>query len=130
MTHDPLPVVLADPTQFMQLFQNLIGNAIKFRRAEPPAVHISAQPTTDAATGAAMWEFRVQDNGIGIAAEDTGRIFGLFERLHTRQEYPGAGIGLAVCQKIVERHGGRIWVESTPGQGSTFHFTMPAVEPM
>jgi len=126
VTHDPLPTVLADPTQLMQLFQNLIGNAIKFRRAEPPVVHISAQQTTDIAAGKAMWEFLVRDNGIGIAAEDADRIFNLFERLHTQRQYPGVGIGLAVCKKIVERHGGRIWVESTPGQGSTFHFTLPA----
>ncbi|MEJ5199809.1 MAG: ATP-binding protein, partial [Anaerolineae bacterium] len=128
VTHDPLPAVLADPTQLMQLFQNLIGNAIKFRRAEPPVVHISAQPMICPETRIAMWEFQVRDNGIGIAAEDIGRIFGLFERLHTRQEYPGEGIGLAMCKKIVERHGGRIWVESVPGQGSTFHFTLPAAE--
>ncbi|MCX7670098.1 MAG: ATP-binding protein, partial [Anaerolineae bacterium] len=128
VTHDPLPTVLADPMQLMQLFQNLIGNALKFRRAEPPVVHISARPATCAETGAAMWEFQVRDNGIGIAPENIGRIFGLFERLHTRQKYPGEGIGLAVCKKIVERHGGRIWVESVPEEGSTFHFTLPAAD--
>ncbi|MEJ5199804.1 MAG: ATP-binding protein, partial [Anaerolineae bacterium] len=128
VTHDPLPTVLADSTQLMQLFQNLIGNAIKFRGTEPPAVHISARPAADSGPTVKMWEFSVRDNGIGIDPKYHDRIFGVFQRLHTQQQYPGTGIGLAVCKKIVERHGGRIWVESEPGKGSTFYFTLPAVE--
>ncbi|MEJ5199406.1 MAG: ATP-binding protein, partial [Anaerolineae bacterium] len=131
VTHTPLPIVLADATQLVQLFQNLIGNAIKFRGAEPPQIHISARQISQAGevtASATMWEFAVRDNGIGIAPEDHERIFGLFQRAHSRQQYPGSGIGLAVCQRIVERHGGRIWVESQPGQGSTFFFTLPAAE--
>ena len=126
VTHDPLPTVLADPTQLMQLFQNLIGNAIKFRRDEPPTVHISARPAADAGPAGKMWEFSVADNGIGIDPKFHERIFGVFQRLHTQRQYPGTGIGLAICKKIVERHGGRIWVESEPGKGSTFYFTLPA----
>jgi signal transduction histidine kinase len=116
---DPLPTVRSDRTQLVQLFQNLLGNAIKFRRPVPPRVQVSARYDQGA------WLFRVSDNGIGIRAEDTGRIFEIFKRLHTPEEYPGNGIGLAVCKKIVERHGGRIWVESEPGVGSVFCFTLP-----
>jgi PAS domain S-box-containing protein len=117
---DALPVILADDVQLGQLFQNLIGNAIKFRAAEPPRVHISAKQEAN------DWVFAISDNGIGISAEYSERIFKVFQRLHGREEYPGTGIGLAICKKIVERHGGRIWVESKLGQGATFYFTIPS----
>jgi PAS domain S-box-containing protein len=119
VTHDALPQVMADPTQLGQLFQNLVGNAIKYHGHEPPRVRVSAEPD------GSMWQFAVRDNGIGIEPEYQERIFAIFQRLHGREEYPGTGIGLAVCKGIVERHGGRIWVESEPGKGSTFHFTLP-----
>jgi len=120
ITHDyPLPIVLADETQLLQLFQNLIGNALKFRAEQPPQVHISAQPEDQA------WLFSVRDNGIGLEPQYAERIFVIFQRLHTRENYPGTGIGLAVCKRIVERHGGRIWVESQPDQGAIFYFTLP-----
>jgi len=119
VTADSLPTVLGDRTQLRQLLQNLISNAIKFRREEPPVVHISAEPQED------FWLFTVRDNGIGIDPQFAERIFVLFQRLHSRQEYPGTGIGLAICKKIVERHAGRIWVESHLGEGSTFYFTLP-----
>jgi len=126
VTHDPLPMVMADRPQLGQLFQNLIGNAIKFRRDEPPRVHISASRTGNG------WTFSVRDNGIGIAPEYSERIFIIFQRLHSREEYAGTGIGLAVCKKIVERHGGRIWVKSEVGKGATFYFILPAakIEPL
>ncbi len=118
VTHDALPVVLADGGQLAQLFQNLIANAVKFRGPHPPEIHVSAQ------RDAGQWRLSVRDNGIGIESGYWERIFLIFQRLHTRQEYPGTGIGLAVCKRIVERHGGRIWVESQAGAGSTFFFTL------
>jgi light-regulated signal transduction histidine kinase (bacteriophytochrome) len=120
VTHDALPTVMADARQLTQVFQNLIGNAIKFCEAIPPRVHLWAERQDGA------WRVSVRDNGIGIAPEYAERIFLMFERLHTRTEYPGTGLGLAICQKIIERHNGRIWVEGAPGQGSIFHLTLPA----
>jgi PAS domain S-box-containing protein len=122
VTHDILPVVIADGGQLVQLFQNLIGNAIKFHGKEPPQIHVSVQ------TKDTEYLFSVQDNGIGIAPEYFDRLFKIFQRLHTREEYPGSGIGLAVCKKIVERHGGRIWIESQEGKGSTIYFTLSKKE--
>ena len=122
ITHEPLPTVQADETQLLQLFQNLISNALKFRAGQPPQVHISAQPNDQG------WLFSVQDNGIGLEAQYAERIFVIFQRLHTREDYPGTGIGLAICKRIVERHGGCIWVESQPGQGATFYFTLPSAK--
>jgi signal transduction histidine kinase len=118
ITHDSLPRVIADPLQLLQLFQNLISNGIKFRGEEPPRIHVSARREDR------KWRFSVRDNGIGIPPEQRERIFEIFKRLH-KEKYPGTGIGLAVCKKIVERHGGRIWAESEPGKGSTFYFTIP-----
>lgn len=120
VTHDPLPRLAVDRTQFVQLFQNLVGNAIKFHGKEPPRVHVSASRSNG------TWELSVRDNGIGIDPQYADRIFVIFQRLHTRDEYPGTGIGLAICKKIVERHGGQIRVVSTPGQGADFRFTIPA----
>ena len=117
--HGPMPAVMGDATQLTQLFQNLIGNAIKFRRDQPLEICIRAEPSEGG------WRFSIQDNGIGIESQYFDRIFGLFQRLHGRVAYPGTGIGLAICKRIVERHGGAIWVESTPGQGATFYFTIP-----
>jgi light-regulated signal transduction histidine kinase (bacteriophytochrome) len=103
----------------VQVFQNLISNAIKFRSKEIPRVHITARKNES------LWIFQVSDNGIGIAPEFFDRLFIIFQRLHSRSEYPGTGIGLAVCKKIVERHGGKIWIESQPGKGSRFYFSIP-----
>lgn len=126
VTHDPLPTLNVDPIEWVSLFQNLLSNAVKFHGKEPPRVHISArrQPGPNG-TGEMEWMFTIQDNGIGFSSEYAGRIFVIFQRLHTRQEYPGTGIGLAICKKIVERRGGRIWAESRPGEGSRFHFAVP-----
>jgi PAS domain S-box-containing protein len=119
ITNESLPTVRADPTQLIQLFQNLIGNALKFKSESVPQIHVGV---SDAG---AFWQFSVQDNGIGIEPQYFERIFQVFQRLHTRREYKGTGIGLAICKKIIERHGGRIWVESEMGRGSTFYFTLP-----
>ena len=123
ITRDPMPEVVGDQTQLVQLFQNLVANAIKFRNpGEPPEIHIGATRCDEG------WEFAVRDNGIGISPEYFERIFVIFQRLHSKTEYPGTGIGLALCKKIVERHGGRIWVDSRPGEGATFRFTIPDSE--
>lgn len=119
VTTDPLPVVLGDATQLQQLLQNLIANAMKYCGARPPEVYVGARREDDG------WTFSVRDNGIGLAPRYSERIFQIFQRLHGRDEYPGTGVGLAICKKIVERHGGRIWVESAEGRGSTFYFTLP-----
>jgi light-regulated signal transduction histidine kinase (bacteriophytochrome) len=121
VTRGDLPTLRVDPVQMGQLFQNLISNAIKFRGAGSPRVEITAERE------GGEWRFAVRDNGIGIAPEYAERIFVIFQRLHTREEYPGTGIGLAICRKIVERHGGQIWLESRPGEGATFFFTVPAI---
>jgi PAS domain S-box-containing protein len=117
----PLPLINADPAQISLVFQNLIANAIKFRRDEPPYIHISAEKINH------HWKFAVRDNGIGIDSAFNNRIFEIFQRLHTRDKYPGSGVGLAIVKKIIERHGGKIWVESEVGKGSTFYFTLPSI---
>jgi signal transduction histidine kinase len=120
VTHDQLPALPAEPAQLVQLFENLIGNAIKFRGREVPAIRVSAERQDG------QWLFAVADNGIGILPQYKDKIFVIFQRLNTREEYPGNGVGLAICKKIVEHHRGRIWVESEPGRGCTFRFTLPA----
>ena len=121
VTSDPLPTLPVDESQMVQLFQNLIANALKFHSERPPQIHIGARPEDGS------WVLCVRDNGIGMEAQYFERIFQVFQRLHTRKKYPGTGVGLAVCKKIVERHGGKIWVESQPGEGSTFYFSLPKV---
>ncbi len=120
VTYDDLPTILADPNQLNLLFQNLVANAIKYRREDPPEIRITAENQNE------EWTFCIADNGIGFEPEQARRIFMIFQRLHTEEEFAGLGIGLAICKKIVERHGGRIWAESQPGQGSRFYFTLPA----
>jgi PAS domain S-box-containing protein len=122
VTQDSLPTVTADAAQMTQVFQNLMGNALKFRReGVRPEIHVGAR------RDGADWLFWVRDNGIGIPAEQSERVFLIFQRLHTRDKFPGSGIGLAICKKIVERRGGRIWIESKVGEGTTFFFTLPEV---
>jgi len=126
VTHDDLPTVTADPTQLTQLFQNLIGNAIKFRHPDRPCqVHISVKQGRREGSQEGKWVFAVRDNGIGIAPDQFERVFVIFQRLHAREKYPGTGIGLAICKKIVEQHRGKIWIDSQAGEGSTFGFTLP-----
>jgi light-regulated signal transduction histidine kinase (bacteriophytochrome) len=119
VTNDDLPTVRVDPSQLLQVFQNLIANAIKFRGECPPRIHVAAQDQ------GREWLLSVRDNGIGIDPQFADKLFVIFRRLHTRQDYPGTGIGLAICKRIVERHGGRIWVDSELGKGSTFYLTIP-----
>jgi light-regulated signal transduction histidine kinase (bacteriophytochrome) len=122
ITHGPLPIIKVDSSQIRQLLQNLISNAIKFHGDKPPKIHISAKESGK------EWLFSVSDNGIGIDTEHLEKIFNVFNRLHTREEYEGTGIGLAICKRIINRHEGRIWVESEEGKGSTFYFTIPKSE--
>jgi len=126
ITHDQLPTIEAVPTQLTQVFQNLIGNAIKFRNSEAPQIHISAERPLQEPNNTNEWLFSVRDNGIGLPQEYGEQIFDVFKRLHLRHEYPGTGIGLAICKKVIEGHGGRIWVKSQPGHGATFWFTIPS----
>lgn len=119
ITHGPLPTVYGDDAQLLQVFQNLIQNGIKFRKDEPPKIHISAVKNKN------NWVFSVRDNGIGIESKHLERIFVIFQRLHKRSQYEGTGMGLAIVKKVVERHQGRVWVESEPGKGTTFYFTIP-----
>ncbi|MFX1328111.1 MAG: ATP-binding protein [Promethearchaeota archaeon] len=120
ITHDKMPILKVDKTQFIQLFQNLISNAIKFRRQEPPKIHIGVKKVNN------EWLFSFEDNGIGIESKFFDKLFNIFYRLHTKEEYPGTGIGLPICKKIVQRYGGKIWVDSVFGKGSTFYFTIIA----
>ncbi|MYJ53851.1 MAG: PAS domain-containing protein, partial [Nitrospira sp. SB0672_bin_25] len=122
VTHDPLPIVRASPTHLTQIFQNLIGNALKFQGDAPPKIHVGAKALPDG------WEFSVRDNGVGMPGDQLDRIFAIFQRLHGQSEYPGTGIGLAICKRIVGKYGGQIWVESEPGQGSTFYFTLTTAQ--
>jgi light-regulated signal transduction histidine kinase (bacteriophytochrome) len=118
ITMDHLPQIQADLQQMVQLMENLVGNAVKFHGSEPPVVHVSAS------MNGKEWVFSVKDNGIGIGMQYSDKVFHMFQRLHPREMFPGTGIGLAICKKVVERHGGRIWFESMPGEGTTFFFTL------
>ncbi len=118
ISHDELPILKVDKTQFIQLFQNLISNAIKFRKQESPKIYVGVKKVND------EWLFSVTDNGIGIESKFFDKLFNIFYRLHTKEEYPGTGIGLPICKKIVQRYGGKIWVDSEFGKGSTFYFTI------
>ena len=118
--HGKLPTVTGDRSQLCQLFQNIIGNAIKYRSERPLVIDIEVEEHEER-----WWRFTVADNGIGMEQKYFKKIFGIFQRLHTRTEYPGTGIGLALCKKIVRRHGGKLWVESSPGKGSRFSWTLP-----
>jgi PAS domain S-box-containing protein len=118
LTYDPLPTVMSDPVLLTEVFQNLIGNAIKFCGDHPPKIHIEAQNKEG------LWTFHIQDHGIGIDPKHAARIFEIFQRLHPSDKYPGTGLGLAICKKIIERHGGRIWVDSQRGQGASFYFIL------
>ena len=124
VTHDPLPAVWGDSGQLALVFQNLISNAIKFRSLRTPKVHISTQREN----GTEWWQFAIRDNGIGFDQRYADRIFVIFQRLHTTDEFPGTGMGLALCKRIIDRHGGRIWVNSSPNEGSAFYFTLPSVD--
>lgn len=119
ITYDKMPILKVDKTQFLQLFQNFISNAIKFRRDVPPIIHIGVVEKTN------EWLFSIKDNGIGIESKYFDRLYNIFYRLHTKEEYPGTGIGLPICKKIVQRYGGKVWVESEVGKGTTFYFTIP-----
>jgi light-regulated signal transduction histidine kinase (bacteriophytochrome) len=120
ISSDPLPAMEVNPNQMGQVLQNLIANAIKFQNERPPRIHLSAKQE------GGEWVVSVRDNGIGFGQEYAKDIFKVFKRMHSQEKYPGTGIGLAICKKIIERHGGRIWAESQPGQGATFYFTIPA----
>jgi len=122
ITHDSLPVVRADPSQLARVFQNLLANGIKYRGGKPPLIHVGLARREN------EWVFSVSDNGIGFDPQYAERIFAPFKRLHTRQDYAGTGVGLAICRKIIEAHGGRIWAESVPGHGSMFSFTVQPSE--
>jgi light-regulated signal transduction histidine kinase (bacteriophytochrome) len=123
ITKDDLPAVTGDEMQLVQLFQNLIGNGVKYRRQDiAPVVHVSGKREGP------DWVISVRDNGIGIEPQYFDRVFQIFQRLHGRDEYPGTGIGLSICKRIVDRHHGRIWIESVPGEGATFFFTIPIEE--
>jgi light-regulated signal transduction histidine kinase (bacteriophytochrome) len=122
VTQDVLPRVLANDDRMLQVLQNLLGNAMKYRGPEPPRIHVSARQS------GTEWIFSVRDNGMGIDMKYADRIFGVFQRLHTQSAIPGTGIGLATCKRIIESHGGRIWVEGAIGEGCTFYFTLPVFE--
>lgn len=119
LTCDILPTVVADSAQLARVLQNLISNALKFRGGDAPQIHVGAKRAHG------EWQFSVRDNGIGMESRHCERIFAIFQRLHRRDQYPGSGIGLAICKNIIERHGGRIWAEASPGRGTTVHFTLP-----
>jgi len=123
VTHDPLPTLEGDQSLLVQLFQNLVGNGVKFRRDDPPRVHLSARPSSTPG----VWEFACSDNGIGIEPQYADKIFVIFQRLHGRDTYTGTGIGLAMCKKIVEHHGGRLWLDTDPRDtpGAVFRWTLP-----